>query len=186
MQQYIQMKNQLEVDDHGDGVRGQVEAEPRPSVVPAESLGGGIPAPVQPNGGEDVEEVEEEVCFCGVELNWPNARPIGCPTHVFHAECLIRWALREDRAVANKKTCPLCRTEFEEIIMEEYIGSPEESRRPEDIVREQLLALDGRIPAPVPATWDTWDTIVPVDWPEVPESERDRPALRIINEHQLR
>ena len=89
--------------------------------------------------------------------------------------------------MANKKTCPLCRTEFEEIIMEEYIGSPEESRRPEDIVREQLLALDGRIPAPVPATWDTNDrNFVPVDWPEVPESERDRPELRIIYEHQLR
>ena len=78
MQQYIQMKNPLEVDDHGDGARGHVEAEPGPSVVPAESLGVGIPAPVQPNGGEDVEEVEEEVCFCGVELNWPKARPMPC------------------------------------------------------------------------------------------------------------
>lgn len=105
---------------------------------------------LQPDGGEDIEEEEEEVCFCLVELNWPKARPTGCPSHFFHAECLIRWALREDKAVANKKTCPLCRTEFEDIIMEAFIGAPEEVIRPENVFREQ--SLGGGIPAPVPAS----------------------------------
>ena len=68
-------------------------------------------------------EMEEEYCFCGAILDWPRARPSDCSLHYFHADYLIRWAMREvvrdnfRDVVLNKKTCPLCRKTFENIKM---------------------------------------------------------------------
>ena len=66
----------------------------------------------------------------------------------------------------KKKTCPMCRTNFDQIIIEAHIGATEEVSRPEDVAREESLGVGIPAPVPVPASPGEYQyPVVPFDFP---------------------